>query len=67
MSSSQPTNMGRTELSEVDYSQLSEEPSMSQFTANPHLPESLVPFFPDMADGRLNEHLGSRIYVLRNV
>ena len=42
MSSSQPTNMGRTELSETDYSQLSEEPSMSQFTANPHLPESLV-------------------------
>jgi hypothetical protein len=42
MSSSQPTNMGRTELSETDHSQLVDEPSMSQFTANPHLPESLV-------------------------
>jgi serine/threonine-protein kinase CHEK1 len=42
MSSSQPTTMERQELSESEYSQLSEEPSMSQFTANPHLPESLV-------------------------
>ena len=42
MSSSQPMTMGRQEISEIEYSQLSEEPSMSQFTANRHLPESLV-------------------------
>jgi len=44
MSSSQPITMGRPEVSELDYSQLSEEPSMSQFTSNPHLPESMVIF-----------------------
>lgn len=42
MSSSQPMTIGRQEISEIEYSQLSEEPSMSQFTANRHLPESLV-------------------------
>jgi hypothetical protein len=42
MSSSQPTDVGRSEMTDFDYSQLSEEPSMSQFTSNPHLPESLV-------------------------
>jgi hypothetical protein len=43
MSSSQPLSLERMEINEVnDFTQLSEEPSMSQFTANPHLPESLV-------------------------
>jgi hypothetical protein len=42
MSSSQPVSMGRSEMTDTEYSQLSEEPSMSQFTSNPHLPESLV-------------------------
>jgi hypothetical protein len=42
MSSSQPVTMERSEISDLEYSQLSEEPSMSQFTSNPHLPESLV-------------------------
>jgi hypothetical protein len=42
MSSSQPLTVGRAELGDAEYSQLTEEPSMSQFTANHHLPESLV-------------------------
>lgn len=42
MSSSQPISVERQEISELDFGQLSEEPSMSQFTAKPHLPESLV-------------------------
>jgi hypothetical protein len=42
MSSSQPAAVGRSEMSDIEYSQLSEEPSMSQFTSNPYLPESLV-------------------------
>lgn len=42
ISSSQPVTMERHEMSEIEYSQLSEEPSMSQFTSNPHLPESMV-------------------------
>jgi hypothetical protein len=42
ISSSQPVTMERHEMSDLEYSQLSEEPSMSQFTANPHLPESMV-------------------------
>jgi len=46
MSSSQPTTIERPDPSQHDYSQLSEEPSMSQFTLNPQLPESLVCFTP---------------------
>ena len=32
-------------VTDLEHSQLSEEPSMSQFTSNPHLPESLVNLF----------------------
>ena len=35
---------------ETDHSQLFEEPSMSQFTANPHLPESLVSPYRSVTD-----------------
>jgi hypothetical protein len=65
VSSSQPVNIGRLELSETDYSQLSEEPSMSQFTAHPHLPDSLVHFLLDIADFyfRRSVHPDSKICV----
>jgi len=42
MSSSQPLSVDRIDMNDASYTQLSEEPSMSQFTTNPHLPESLV-------------------------
>jgi hypothetical protein len=67
LSSSQPLSVERMEISE-SYTQLSEEPSMSQFTSNPHLPESLVGVteFSLLIRCRLNGRRGSRTCVLLN-